>query len=157
MIGVSSKWLQLWKCNFCTSPFAQTKGLSATIDYWLGTIAAITWYICCVGCSFVISHATAVHLTNGHEWSNSEHILVSAWCGISHYLCLLITLIKIDRNSIFSPGYIGSRSTSGGAGEGPGLSIICETSNIGKCLHVKSMHKHAYTVLCVSQVPHTRA
>ena len=39
--------------------------------------------------------------------------------------------IGSDHSSILCPGDSGSRSTSGGAGEGPRLSVKCKLSDIG--------------------------
>ena len=52
---------------------------------------------------------------------NGEHCLVGI---INNTLGLLVVSIESYHNPIPPPGDSGSRSTSGGAGEGPGLVIV---------------------------------
>ena len=101
-------------------------------------IRTIYQYLHAIRCSPDILHTTAVVAVIFTRWlSESEHSLVSACSSICHYLYLLVGGIRSDHSSISPPGNIGSRSTSGSAGEGPGHSIKCEceVSDIG-CTYI---------------------
>ena len=54
---------------------------------------------------------------------HGEHCLVGTINRINYSLGLLVGSIESYHNPISPPGDSGSRSTSGGAGEGPGLVI----------------------------------
>jgi len=58
-------------------------------------------------------------------------VLVNAFNTIYYHLCLLVGCTGSDHSSILCPGDSGSRSTSGGAVEGPGLSLKCKLTDIG--------------------------
>ena len=70
------------------------------------------------------SHGAAVipwKATRLHRWVNGEHRLVGT---LNQGLGLLVGSIESYHNPISPPGDSGSRSTSGGAGEGPGPVVI---------------------------------
>ena len=69
----------------------------------------------------VILHCAVVwpHNATLTHWSvNGEHCLVGTYNSIHNSLGLLVCSIQSYHNSILPPGNIGSRSTSGSAGEG---------------------------------------
>ena len=77
-----------------------------------------------------ILHCTVVcphNVTLTHWWVNGEHCLVGACNRISYSRGLLVGSIESYHSSISPPGDSGSRSTSGGAGESPGLIITSQT------------------------------
>ena len=64
------------------------------------------------------------NVTLTYWWVNGEHCLVGTCNRINYFLGLLVGSIGCYHSSISPPGDSGSRSTSGGAGESSGLTII---------------------------------
>ena len=79
-------------------------------------------------CAVVCPH----NVTWTHWWVNGEHGLVGTHDSIHYSLGLLVGSVESYHNPISPPGDSGSRSTSGGAGEGPGLIIISQTAHTGR-------------------------
>ena len=76
-----------------------------------------------------------------------------------HHPYMLVGCTGSDHSSILCPGDSGSRSTSGGAGEGPGLFVKCNFSDIGwTCMRksqwgIRRLYKqtiHIGTCICVA-------
>ena len=88
----------------------------------------LTWHNHCLWrLSPVISYCAVVcpyNVTLIQWWVYGEHCLVGTCNRMNDTLGLLISSIESYHNPIPPPGDSGSRSTSGGAGEGPGLVIV---------------------------------
>jgi len=90
---------------------------------------------CCFNCSrrsSGIPHSAAVCAQDVSFTANVEYSLIGSCLRISHHLCLLVHCsIDCYISPILPPSDSGSRSTSGGAGKGPGRFIIHQCSSIG--------------------------
>jgi len=83
---------------------------------------------CCFNrsrCPSGIPHSAAVCVSDiNYILVNGKHSLIISCGSIGHHLCLLVCCIDSYYSPILPPSDSGSRSTSGGAGEGPGSLII---------------------------------
>ena len=79
-----------------------------------------------------------------HWWVNGEYCLVGTCNWINYFLGLLVGSIESYHSSISPPGDSGSGSTSGGAGEGPGLTIISQTAHTGRTWKCDGSNPHKW-------------
>ena len=115
-----------------TSNMSSCIGIMTRIRY---KGSSLTWYNHCLWrLSSVILHCAVVcpyNVTLIQWWVNGEYCLVGTCSSINYVLGLLVGSIESYHYPILFPGDGGSRSTSGGAGEGPGQFIVSKIRYIG--------------------------
>ena len=96
-------------------------------------ICALTSHFECTGGPPSISYCAPIYtIDTGHRLSNREYILVSCCVGINHHLRLPVCYsINHKCNPVSLPDDVGSRSTSGNAGEGVDGIIKCQAGYSG--------------------------
>ena len=100
----------------------------------------LTCYLNCSRCSSGIPHSAAVCAKDvSYTLVNGEHSLIGSCHRISHHLCLLVCCIESYHSPILPPSDSGSRSTSGGTGEGSGSLTIHQYSSCGCSWNKRSM------------------
>ena len=101
---------------------------------------------CCFNrsrCPSGIPHSAAVCVSDiNYILVNGKHSLIISCDSIGHHLCLLVCCFDSYCIPTLPPSDSGSRSTSGGAGEGPGSLII----------HQLSSYRHSYNRRIMARV-----
>ena len=122
---------------FCIELFLESKNTEYGFLYHSGIFAKVAWTVnkgqsltsynrCPRRLSPDILHCAVVcphNVTLTHWRVNGEHCLVGTLNRINYSLGLLVSSIESNHNPISPPSDIGSRPTSGGAGEGGRVNI----------------------------------